>query len=113
MSELPAAGLDRPVVAVANRLPVQRGDDGWQLSPGGLVTALLPVMSAHPGAWVGWDGGTRGMPPTLPDSGVRLVPIGLTAILLGCALLVVTMAIYFLGRNRMRTTAEGFSSGSS
>ena len=79
MSELPAAGLDRPVVAVANRLPVQRGDDGWQLSPGGLVTALLPVMSGHPGAWVGWDGGTKGMPPTLPDSGVRLVPIGLTA----------------------------------
>jgi protease PrsW len=40
-----------------------------------------------------------------------LVPIGLTAILLGAALLVVTTAIYILGRNRMRTTAEGFSSG--
>ena len=79
MSESSAAALDRPVVAVANRLPVQHADDGWQLSPGGLVTALRPVMSAHPGAWVGWDGGTKGMPPTLPDSGVRLVPIGLTA----------------------------------
>ena len=73
-------GLNRPVVAVANRLPVQHGDDGWQLSPGGLVTALRPVMSTHPGAWVGWDGGTKGMPPTLPDSGVRLVPIGLSAV---------------------------------
>ncbi len=41
-----------------------------------------------------------------------LIPIGLTSILLGCALLVVTTAIYFLGRNRMRTTAEGFSSAS-
>ncbi|MGA7803050.1 PrsW family glutamic-type intramembrane protease [Bradyrhizobium sp.] len=41
-----------------------------------------------------------------------LVPIGLTAILLGAALLVVTTAIYFLGRNRMRATAEGFSSAS-
>ena len=79
MSESSAAGLDRPVVAVANRLPLQRGEDGWQLSPGGLVTALRPVMSTHPGAWVGWDGGTKGMPPTLPDSGVRLVPIGLSA----------------------------------
>jgi trehalose 6-phosphate synthase len=70
---------DRPVVAVANRLPVQHGDDGWELSPGGLVTALRPVMSTHTGAWVGWDGGTKGMPPTLPDSGIRLAPIGLTA----------------------------------
>src|SRR5215469_882 len=52
---------NRPVVAVANRLPVHQGDDGWELSPGGLVTALRPVMSAHPGAGVGWDGGTRGM----------------------------------------------------
>jgi trehalose 6-phosphate synthase len=67
------------VVAVANRLPVQHGDDGWQLSPGGLVTALRPVMSSHAGAWVGWDGGAKGMPATLPDSGVRLMPIGLSA----------------------------------
>ena len=39
-----------------------------------------------------------------------LVPLGLTAILLGAALLIVTTTVYFLGRNRMRTTAEGFSS---
>ncbi len=67
------------MVAVANRLPVQHGDNGWELSPGGLVTALRPVMATHPGAWVGWDGGTKGMPPTLPDSGVRLRPVGLSA----------------------------------
>ena len=68
-----------PIVAVANRLPVQHGDDGWELSPGGLVTALRPVMSAYEGAWVGWDGGTKDMPQTLPDTGVRLLPIGLSA----------------------------------
>ncbi|MGJ4928484.1 PrsW family intramembrane metalloprotease [Bradyrhizobium sp. HKCCYLS2038] len=34
-----------------------------------------------------------------------LVPLGLTAILLGAALLVVTTTIYVFGRNRMRTTA--------
>lgn len=38
-----------------------------------------------------------------------LIPIGLTSILIGSALLVVTTAIYFLGRNRMRNMAPGFS----
>lgn len=41
---------------------------------------------------------------------VVLIPIGLTSILLGIALLIVTTAIYVLGRNRIRTSAEGFSS---
>jgi RsiW-degrading membrane proteinase PrsW (M82 family) len=47
-----------------------------------------------------------------PDRNMALVlvPIGLAAILLGSALLVVTTAVYILGRNRIRTTAEGFSS---
>ncbi len=47
-----------------------------------------------------------------PERNVALVliPIGLTSILLGIALLIVTTAIYILGRNRIRTTAEGFSS---
>jgi protease PrsW len=41
-----------------------------------------------------------------------LVPLGLTAILLGAALLIVTTTVYFLGRNRMRTATEGFPSAS-
>ena len=47
-----------------------------------------------------------------PDRNVArvLIPIGLIAILLGCALLLVTTGVYFFGRNRMRTAAEGFSS---
>jgi RsiW-degrading membrane proteinase PrsW (M82 family) len=47
-----------------------------------------------------------------PDRNMALVlvPIGLTSILIGSALLVVTTAVYILGRNRMRTTASGFSS---
>jgi trehalose 6-phosphate synthase len=67
------------IVTIANRLPVRRGEDGWELSPGGLVTALRPVMATHSGAWVGWDGGTRGVPATLPDLSVRLLPVGLSA----------------------------------
>src|SRR5438093_2973500 len=39
-----------------------------------------------------------------------LVPIGLVSLLIGSALLVAHTAIYVLGRNRMRTTPEGFSS---
>jgi RsiW-degrading membrane proteinase PrsW (M82 family) len=39
-----------------------------------------------------------------------LVPLGLTSILIGSALLLVTTAIYILGRNRMRGTASGLSS---
>ena len=70
---------NRPVIAVANRLPVQHGEDGWELSPGGLVTAMRPVMAMHPGSWVGWDGGTKGMPDTLPGTSVRLLPVGLSA----------------------------------
>ena len=46
------------IVVVANRLPVDRvvGDDGeisWRRSPGGLVTAVEPVMKQHEGAWLG------------------------------------------------------------
>jgi hypothetical protein len=35
------------VVTIANRLPVRRDEDGWELSPGGPFTALRPVMAAH------------------------------------------------------------------
>src|SRR6266849_1246478 len=39
-----------------------------------------------------------------------LIPVGLVSIAVGIALLVVTTAIYILGRNRMRTTSRDFSS---
>ena len=39
-----------------------------------------------------------------------LIPVGLISILTGMGLLVVTTAIYVLGRNRMRETSQGFSS---
>jgi trehalose 6-phosphate synthase len=70
---------EQAVVAVANRLPVHAGEDGWELSPGGLVTALRPVMSARSGAWVGWDGGTKGTPSRLPELSIELAPVTLTA----------------------------------
>jgi trehalose 6-phosphate synthase len=72
------------LVVVANRLPVDRvvEDDGtvsWRRSPGGLVTAVEPVMQNHDGAWVGWDGGPDGPDEPLDENGLHLVPVSLSA----------------------------------
>jgi protease PrsW len=49
-----------------------------------------------------------------PERSVSLVvPIGLVSITIGVALLVVTSAIYIIGRNRMRGTSRTFSSAPS
>src|ERR1700722_2019687 len=77
MTEPDAGGP--PVVVVSNRLPISRSDEGWELSPGGLVTALRPVMSAHSGVWVGWDGGSHDMPRRLPQLAIQLLPVALSA----------------------------------
>jgi RsiW-degrading membrane proteinase PrsW (M82 family) len=45
-----------------------------------------------------------------PNMALVLVPIGLVSILIGSGLLLATTAVYILGRNRMRTTSDGFSS---
>ena len=38
---------------------------------------------------------------------LALVPLGLVSIMIGVALLVIASAVYILGRNRLRTTAQG------
>jgi trehalose 6-phosphate synthase len=46
-------------VVVSNRLPVEPlplGGMQWHSSPGGLVSALQPVIRKTGGAWVGWTG---------------------------------------------------------
>ncbi|MCB1296579.1 MAG: trehalose-6-phosphate synthase [Gordonia sp.] len=60
-STTPAETSGADFVVVANRLPVDKvvADDGsvsWRRSPGGLVTALEPILRQHTGAWVGWSG---------------------------------------------------------
>jgi alpha,alpha-trehalose-phosphate synthase [UDP-forming] len=71
-------------VIVANRLPVDEvvdevtGSTEWRPSPGGLVTALLPVMRSADGAWVGWTGAAGDAPEPFEADGLRLVPVGLT-----------------------------------
>ncbi|MHA7650336.1 alpha,alpha-trehalose-phosphate synthase (UDP-forming) [Mycobacterium sp. ML4] len=60
-SQEPAGFGDSDFVVVANRLPVdmERAPDGtttWKRSPGGLVTALEPLLRKRRGAWIGWPG---------------------------------------------------------
>ncbi|KTS91694.1 MULTISPECIES: alpha,alpha-trehalose-phosphate synthase (UDP-forming) [Microbacterium] len=68
-------------VVVANRLPVDRTPDGegWRRSPGGLVTALEPVMRRADGAWVGWAGQPDVELEPFEFDGVHLVPVVLSA----------------------------------
>ncbi len=44
------------------------------------------------------------------DMSVLLAPIGFVSILIGCALLLVTSAVYFLGRDQIRSRSSNFSS---
>ena len=75
-------------VVVANRLPVDRignadpaADDpaAWRHSPGGLVTALEPVMAKADGAWVGWAGQPDIDLEPFEFEGTNLVPVPLSA----------------------------------
>lgn len=68
-------------VVVANRLPVDRAEEGedWRRSPGGLVTALEPVMRKAHGAWVGWPGKAGLEIEPFDFEGTRLVPVTLSS----------------------------------
>jgi trehalose 6-phosphate synthase/phosphatase len=64
------------VVAVANRLPVRRGTTGeWELSPGGLVSALVPILRDSGGAWVGWTGAADDAPEPFVHDGIAQHPV--------------------------------------
>ncbi|MGW9168435.1 bifunctional alpha,alpha-trehalose-phosphate synthase (UDP-forming)/trehalose-phosphatase [Agromyces sp. NPDC055658] len=71
------------MIVVSNRLPVdyQAGPDGetqWRSSPGGLVTALEPVMRTADGAWIGWAGvADREFEPFEHD-GISIIPVPLS-----------------------------------
>lgn len=77
-------------VVVANRLPIdlERRPDGtttWKRSPGGLVTALEPLLRRHHGAWIGWPGipqddddADSSHEQPIVEDGLRLVPVRLS-----------------------------------
>jgi len=71
-------------VVVANRLPVDRttGEDGeqhWTRSPGGLVSALEPIVRGSDGAWVGWTGAPDDDTGRQEVDGIQLRPVPLSA----------------------------------
>jgi len=71
-----------PLVIVANRLPVVRvrrkGGPTWQRSPGGLVSALTPIVQKAGGAWVGWTGVTGDAPRRFEHDGITNLPISMS-----------------------------------
>jgi trehalose 6-phosphate synthase/phosphatase len=71
------------MVVVSNRLPVdyQEGEGGettWRSSPGGLVTALEPVMRASEGAWIGWAGVADREFDPFDHDGISIIPVPLS-----------------------------------
>jgi trehalose 6-phosphate synthase len=70
-------------VVVANRLPVDLetlpdGATRWKRSPGGLVTALEPILRANNGAWVGWPGVPDVDVEPFVEDGLELCPVKLS-----------------------------------
>ena len=69
-------------LVIANRLPVDRIGDKWVASPGGLVTALKPVLQHNNGAWIGWPGTTKKVKakemPSRKKTGIDLIPVNLS-----------------------------------
>ena len=68
------------LVVVANRLPVAADQDVegatyWTRSPGGLVSALEPVLRKEHAVWVGWSGRPAPDPYSTDDLGLELEPL--------------------------------------
>jgi trehalose 6-phosphate synthase len=81
---LTAASGESDFVVVANRLPIdlERLPDGtttWKRSPGGLVTALEPLLRKRRGAWIGWAGIPDSDEEPIVQDDLRLHPVRLSA----------------------------------
>src|SRR3990172_9667448 len=78
----------KKLLLVSNRLPVEivEENDSWSVksSPGGLVTAMSPLMRSSCGTWIGWPGCSESAPAEkliseFPDRGFNMTPIMLSA----------------------------------
>src|SRR5258705_6156134 len=59
------------------RLP--DGSTEWKRSPGGLVTALEPLLRRRRGAWIGWPGIADADEEPIAEEDMRLYPVRLSA----------------------------------
>jgi trehalose 6-phosphate synthase len=76
------------LLIVSNRLPVtvEKRETGYhrQVSSGGLVTALRPIVQRHRGCWIGWTGSDHdfelenAIRSTSEADGFRMVPVFLS-----------------------------------
>ena len=71
-----------PLLIVANTLPIrrqrERGVTRWVTAPGGLATALTPIVRDAGGAWIGWTGAVGRIPTTFRHEGIAMVPVPLS-----------------------------------
>lgn len=70
---------NQSLVVVANRLPADCCEGSWSPSPGGLVSAVAPMVKESHGAWIGWGGTCEEEFEPFEFDGMNLVPISLGA----------------------------------
>src|SRR5262245_22367536 len=72
------------LVIVSNRLPVnlvrRRRRQVWEFSPGGLVSALRPVLAGRQCTWIGWAGTPDETVAPFEFEGTRIVPVSLSGV---------------------------------
>lgn len=83
MIDLSSSARSRELVMVSNRLPVDRvmepdGSVSWKPSPGGLVTAVEPVVQQLGCLWIGWAGAADEELEPFTLESMRLVPVSLS-----------------------------------
>ena len=71
------------LVMVANTLPVRRikrkEEEIWETSPGGLVSALVPITRETGGAWVGWSGERDSRTEPFLHDGIHNIPVSMSS----------------------------------
>ncbi|WP_427870357.1 bifunctional alpha,alpha-trehalose-phosphate synthase (UDP-forming)/trehalose-phosphatase [Leucobacter luti] len=84
MSRLTDILGSRELVMVSNRLPVDRVEEAdgtltWRTSPGGLVTAVEPIVEELGCTWIGWPGGSEDEIDPFTIGPMRISPVSLDA----------------------------------
>ena len=76
-----AEATQSDLIVVANRLPVHRTGPAapWETSPGGLVSALMPILREHTGIWIGWAGTAEATTDPFTHDGLSAIPVPISS----------------------------------